>query len=54
MPLGLGGVGFACLLWLIKRRPLLPVNDLNYRHAVHLQELDVEELAREKVVENVG
>jgi hypothetical protein len=54
MPLGIGGVWFAGLLWLIKRRPLLPVYDLNYRYASHLHELDVEELAREEVVANVG
>ena len=29
-PLGVGGVWFACFLWLLKRRPLMP---LAYRRA---------------------
>ncbi len=53
MPLGLGGMWFACMLWLLKRRPLLPVYDLNYKHAAHLRELDLEEMAREESLAHV-
>jgi hypothetical protein len=50
MALGLGGIWFACFLWLLNRRPLLPVHDLNYEQAVRLHEVDLHEHAREEAL----
>ncbi len=33
VPLGLGGIWLALFIWLLKRRPLLPVNDPNFQEA---------------------
>lgn len=49
-PLGLGGIWFAAFLWLLERRPMLPVYDLNYEQAILLREIDLHELAREEAV----
>jgi hypothetical protein len=49
-PIGMGGIWFACNLWLLERSPLLPVHDLNYAQAVRLYELDREEAAREEAL----
>lgn len=53
LPIGLGGIWFACFLWLLERRPLLPRYDLNYDVVRHLRELDEEEIAREEVLAHV-
>jgi len=50
MPLGLAGIWFACVLWLLQRRPLVPLHDLNFAQADHLRELDFEEAAREETM----
>jgi hypothetical protein len=50
MPLGLGGIWFACFLWLLNRRPLIPIHDLNYEQAVRWREIDLQEAAREEVL----
>ncbi len=49
-PLALGGIWFAAMLWLLKRRPLVPRYDLNYQQAILLHEIDEQELAREEVL----
>jgi len=51
--LGMGGIWFACALWNLSRRPLLPVYDLNHEQAVHLRELDLEQIAREESLAHV-
>jgi hypothetical protein len=53
MPLGMGGIWFATVLWRLQQRPMLPLHDVNHAHAVHLQELDIEEMAREESLANV-
>ena len=50
MPIGVGGIWLGSFLWLMMRQPLLPNNDLNYAHAVHLRELDLAEIAREETL----
>ncbi len=49
-PLALGGIWFATFLWLLPRRPILPVYDLNYEQALLLREIDIEEIAREEAL----
>jgi hypothetical protein len=49
-PLALGGIWFAGFLWLLGRRPLLPVYDLNFEQALLLRKIDLEEMAREEAV----
>lgn len=53
MPLAFGGIWFASFLWLLQRRPLVPVHDLNREQAIHLREKDLEELARDEVIAHV-
>ena len=53
MPVGLGGIWFASLVWLLQRRPLLPVHDLNYVQALRLRQAEVEEMEREEVLSHV-
>jgi hypothetical protein len=50
MPLGLGGVWLAYFLWELRRRPLLPVHDLNQEHALSLRREDLERAEREAVL----
>lgn len=48
-PVGIGGLWGACLLWVLRSRPLLPRYDaVNYPRAFLLHELDEEENAREQ------
>ncbi|HVT28172.1 MAG TPA: hypothetical protein VHE81_09160 [Lacipirellulaceae bacterium] len=49
-PLAVGGIWFASFLWLLSRRPMLPVYDLNYEQARRLHEIDREEMAREEAL----
>jgi hypothetical protein len=53
MPLAFGGIWFALLLWLLQRRPLVPVHDLNREQAIRLREKDLEELTRDEVIAHV-
>ena len=53
MPVAFGGIWFASFLWLLQRRPLVPVHDLNREQAIHLREKDLEELARDEVIAHV-
>lgn len=50
MPAGMGGIWLAVSLELLKRRPLLPLNDLNEEHATELRRTDEEEAAREEAL----
>jgi hypothetical protein len=50
MPLGLGGIWLAGSLWLLSRRPLAPIYDRNWPHALYLRDLDEEEAAREEAL----
>jgi hypothetical protein len=50
MPLGLGGIWLACFLWLLERRPLVPLRDRNWPQAMHLRALDREEREREETL----
>jgi hypothetical protein len=50
MPIGLGGIWFAGFSWLLNRRLLLPIYDLNYEQARLLREIDLGEMAREEAV----
>lgn len=49
-PIALGGIWFAGFLGLLKRRALLPANDLNYQQAVLLREIEVEEFERQEAL----
>ncbi|HVU86476.1 MAG TPA: hypothetical protein VHD36_04100 [Pirellulales bacterium] len=49
-PLALGGIWFASFTWLLARRPLLPVYDMNYEQAFLLREIDLEEVARDEAL----
>jgi hypothetical protein len=49
-PLGVGGIWLACFAWQLKRRPILPLHDVNQEAAVHFRRLDREEAAREEEV----
>lgn len=46
MPLAMGGIWTSWFLWMLGRRPMLPVYDLNYSSALHLHETELEEEAR--------
>jgi hypothetical protein len=48
VPIGLGGIWLAHLLWQLQRQPLLPLHDCNREAALHLRHLDEEEAAREE------
>ncbi len=50
MPIGLGGIWFAFYLWQLQRQPLLPQQDENRAHALHLRQEDQEEAAREAAI----
>jgi hypothetical protein len=47
MPVALGGIWFACYLWQLQQRPIVPVHDRDREHALHLRREDLAEVERE-------
>jgi hypothetical protein len=51
-PLAVGGLWLADFLWQLKRAPVLPLHDANAAAALHYQQLDLEQAAREGEVQH--